>query len=62
MEDTNASHREWLALLKGIDATLTGLSLKTDDHQAHADYHQAALLTRRVIRELETLERQANNR
>ena len=42
-----------LVTLKGIESTLSLLSLQAKDHTARNCYHQAALKTRTVIGEME---------
>ncbi|ARK30235.1 DUF1657 domain-containing protein [Halalkalibacter krulwichiae] len=42
-----------LISLKSIDATLSSLALKSDEGEAREAFHQGALKTRSVIKEIE---------
>lgn len=45
--------RGTVASLKSIEATLSGLALKTSEQEARQAFHQASLKTRTVIAEVD---------
>ncbi|GAE35852.1 DUF1657 domain-containing protein [Halalkalibacter akibai] len=42
-----------LSSLQSIDATLSSLAIKTKEHEAREAFHQGALKTRTIIKEIQ---------